>query len=203
MAPLPALAHPHVLIDAREDIVLDAEGRVVAIKHHWTFDEMFSSFAKQGLDKDGKYTRESLQPLAEVNVTSLAEYNYFTLVKVARKLVRLGKPQDYWIDHDDKTGALTLNFTMPLVEPVGGRGQPVLIQVYDPEYFVAFTLVENDPVHLSAGAPACKMDIKRPAELDDATTAQLAQVPASIRQLPPMMSGLTASLSNDITVTCP
>ena len=48
--------------------------RVTGVRHAWTFDDMFSTFATQGLDakEKGEFTREELAPLAEVNV-DLAE----------------------------------------------------------------------------------------------------------------------------------
>ena len=67
-----AEAHPHVWVTAKSEVVYAADGSVTAVRHHWTFDEMFSTFAVQGMDtkKAGGLTREDLAPLAEVNVTS-------------------------------------------------------------------------------------------------------------------------------------
>src|SRR5262245_39010514 len=75
-----ALAHPHLYVTMKSEIVYDAEGRMTGIRHHWTFDDMFSSYATQGLEskQKGIYTREELQPLAEVNVTSMKDYDFFT-----------------------------------------------------------------------------------------------------------------------------
>jgi len=75
-----ALAHPHVYVTMKSEIVYDAEGRMTGIRHHWTFDDMFSSYATQGLDskEKGVFTREELQPLAEVNITSMKEFEFFT-----------------------------------------------------------------------------------------------------------------------------
>ena len=71
----------------KSEIVYDAEGRMTGIRHHWTFDDMFSSYATQGLEskEKGKFTREELQPLAEVNVTSLKEFDFFTQGKMNGK----------------------------------------------------------------------------------------------------------------------
>ena len=75
-----ASAHPHVWVTVKSELVYGANGTVTAVRHHWTFDEMFSTFATQGLDtdKDGKLSRDELKGLAEVNVTSLKEFDYFT-----------------------------------------------------------------------------------------------------------------------------
>jgi ABC-type uncharacterized transport system substrate-binding protein len=45
-----AAAHPHVWIEAKSDLVFDAQGRVVAIDHDWTLDEMYTEAAVDGLD---------------------------------------------------------------------------------------------------------------------------------------------------------
>ncbi|HZD61672.1 MAG TPA: DUF1007 family protein, partial [Xanthobacteraceae bacterium] len=75
-----ASAHPHVWITVKSELVYAPDGSVTGVRHAWTFDDMFSVFALQGLDskKKGEYTREELAPLAEVNVTSLKEYDFFT-----------------------------------------------------------------------------------------------------------------------------
>ncbi|HMN74397.1 MAG TPA: DUF1007 family protein, partial [Rhodoblastus sp.] len=71
----PALAHPHVWVAARATVLFDKEGRIAGIRNDWTFDEMYSAFATQGLGQDGKPpTREELQPLAKTNIESLAEF---------------------------------------------------------------------------------------------------------------------------------
>ncbi len=43
--PFAADAHPHVLVDAKVDVVFDASGRLSAIRNIWQFDEAFSQFA--------------------------------------------------------------------------------------------------------------------------------------------------------------
>ena len=60
------------------------------VRHAWTFDDMFSTFATQGLEskKKGGFTRDELQPLAEVNVTSLKEFEYFSYAKANGKKTR-------------------------------------------------------------------------------------------------------------------
>ncbi len=65
-----ALAHPHVQVETETRIVHDASGQVAAIEHVWTFDELYSTYATQGLDRngDGQFSREELAELTTVNV---------------------------------------------------------------------------------------------------------------------------------------
>jgi ABC-type uncharacterized transport system substrate-binding protein len=76
-----AIAHPHVWATVRSEIVFGADHRITGIRHHWTFDEFYTAMAVQGLDAngDGVYSKEELQPLAQVNVESLKDFDYFTL----------------------------------------------------------------------------------------------------------------------------
>src|SRR5512145_2233873 len=75
-----ASAHPHVWVTIKSELVYPPDGSVTGVRHAWTFDDMFSAFATQGLEakSKGEFTREELAPLAEVNVSSLKEYDFFT-----------------------------------------------------------------------------------------------------------------------------
>ena len=115
---VPASAHPHVFVTMKSELVYDADGKVTAIRNAWTFDDMFSAYATQGLEskEKGKFTREELAPLAEVNVTNLKEYNYFTQGVADGGKIEFDGVKDYWLDYKDSI--LTLHFTMPLKAPV-------------------------------------------------------------------------------------
>ena len=82
-----AQAHPHVWVTMTSTVLYAPDGTVTGVRHAWTFDDMFSTFATQGLEskQKGVFTREELQPLAEVNVTSLKEYDYFSYAKANGK----------------------------------------------------------------------------------------------------------------------
>ena len=68
-----AQAHPHVWVTMQTELVYAPDGSITGIRHAWSFDDMFSTFATQGLEskEKGKFTREELAPLAKVNVESL------------------------------------------------------------------------------------------------------------------------------------
>ena len=87
----PALAHPHVWVTAKAEIVFAPDGKVTGVRHAWTFDEAYSAYVTQGLDtnNDGKLSPEELQDLANENAASLNEFDYFTVLKAR------GKPQAF------------------------------------------------------------------------------------------------------------
>ena len=114
MAGSAACAHPHVWVTVKSDLVYAPDGSVTGVQHAWTFDDMFSTFALQGLEgkKKGEFTREELAPLATVNVDSLKEYDFFTYAKANDKAVEFNEPQaGYYLEYDPKDTVLTLHFT--------------------------------------------------------------------------------------------
>lgn len=192
-----AQAHPHVWVTSKSELVYRPDGSVTGVRHAWTFDDMFSTFATQGLDskEKGKFTREELAPLAQVNVDSLKEFDYFTYARVNGKKADLDPPVDYWLDYTD--GLLTLHFTLPFKAPV--KAQTVDIEIYDGTWFVDFALAEKDPVALVGAPAACKLAVARPGE-----TAAAGPKPGES-----FFSGLApgsnfgAQFANKISVTCP
>ena len=98
-----ARAHPHVWVTMTSELVYAPDGSVTGVRHAWTFDDMFSTFATQGLEskEKGKFTREELAPLAQVNVESLKDFDYFTVAQVNGKKTDLNAPVDYWLEFTD------------------------------------------------------------------------------------------------------
>src|SRR6202051_2022629 len=92
-------AHPHVWVTMKSELLYAADGSVTGVRHAWTFDDMYSAFATQGIEhkKKGTFTRAELAALAEVNVSSLKEYGYFTSAKANGKKTPFGQPVDYWL----------------------------------------------------------------------------------------------------------
>ena len=79
-----AHAHPHVWATVRSEIILNADHQITGVRHSWTFDEFYSAMAVQGLDTngDGVFSAKELEPLAEVNIKSLKDFDYFTFVHI-------------------------------------------------------------------------------------------------------------------------
>jgi ABC-type uncharacterized transport system substrate-binding protein len=139
-----ALAHPHVWVTMKSELVYAPDGSITAIRHAWAFDDMFSVYATQGIEHktNGVFTREELASLADTNVTSLKEYDYFNYARIDGKKRKdaFGDPVDYWLDYKDSV--LTLHFTLPLKTPV--RAQSLEIDIYDPEFFIDFAFADDE-----------------------------------------------------------
>jgi len=160
----PASAHPHVWVTATSEMLYREDGSIVGVRHAWTFDEMFSTYALQGIEQKtrGTYTREELSELAKTNVESLKEYRFFTYAKAGddepSKKQHFEEPVDYYLEYKD--GALVLHFTLPFKTPF--KAKALLLEIYDPSYFVDFELDDDSPIKLVSAPAGCAVTIQRP-----------------------------------------
>jgi ABC-type uncharacterized transport system substrate-binding protein len=197
LGPATAEAHPHVWITARSELLYAPDGMVTGVRHAWTFDDMFSAYALQGIEAKtkGAYSREELSSLAQTNVESLKEYGFFTFAKADGKKQKFQEPVDYYLEYRDT--ALTLHFTLPARTPF--KATQLVLEVFDPAFFIDFKFVDKDPVQL-VGAPAnCKMAFQRPD--DGSASAQKLNEQTFMNGGD--NSNYGAMFANKITVDCP
>jgi hypothetical protein len=50
----PAAAHPHVWVLLKSQILYDEAGLVTGVRHVWTFDDLYSAFLTQDINREGK-----------------------------------------------------------------------------------------------------------------------------------------------------
>jgi ABC-type uncharacterized transport system substrate-binding protein len=190
-----AEAHPHVWITAKSELIYAPDGTITGVRHAWTFDDMFSTYALQGIEAKvkGAYSREELASLAQTNVESLKEFRFFTFAKADGKKENFLEPVDYFLEFKDS--ALTLHFTLPVKTPF--KAKQLVLEVFDHEFFIDFKYADLDPVKL-VGAPAdCKMQFQRPND-GTASAQKLGE-----QNFSGGGSNFGMMFANKITVDCP
>jgi len=193
-----AQAHPHVWVTIKSEVVYAPDGTVTGVRHAWSFDDMFSAFATQGLEtkQKGVFTREDLAPLAQVNIDSLKDFDYFTYARANGKKTEFDPPVDYWLDYKDEV--LTLRFTLPFKTPIPAKNLD--LEVYDPTYFIDFSLAEKDPVALVNAPKQCKLAVAGPGN-----SAPSSNAPVNEQFFNSLDQGTNygAQFANKISVKCP
>jgi ABC-type uncharacterized transport system substrate-binding protein len=191
-----AQAHPHVWITASSELIYAPDGSITGVRHAWAFDDMYSTYALQGIESKtkGAYSREELSSLAQTNVESLKEFGYFTFAKADGNKAKFLEPVDYFLEYKDSL--LTLYFTLPLKTPL--KPKQLALEVFDPSFFIDFKLADKEPVKLAGAPAACQMKIQRPND-GSANAQKLGEQT--------FMSGdnsnYGAMFANKITVECP
>jgi ABC-type uncharacterized transport system substrate-binding protein len=191
-----ASAHPHVWVTASSELLYAPDGTVTGVRHAWTFDDMFSTYALQGLETKtkGVYTREELAPLAQTNVESLKEFAFFTFAKADGRKQRFIDPVDYYLEYKDAT--LVLHFTLPFKTPF--KTKELALEIYDPTFFVDFALAKPEPIRLVSAPESCKAAIQRPSD-----GASQAQKLGEDNFTDGGNGNFGAMFANKVTVTCP
>ncbi len=190
-----AHAHPHVWVTVKTELLFDARKQLTGFRHQWTFDEAYSAFAVEGSDanQDGAYDREELKALAEVNISSLKEFDYFTFPRNAGQALARVAPKDYWLEYHDKK--LTLFFTLPLAKPLPiSEAKGFSFAIYDPTNYVDFGLAKQNPVKLIDAPTGCVPEVSDPASRSTS---------GSLLNMPPPSDDPAAQYASIVRIQCP
>jgi ABC-type uncharacterized transport system substrate-binding protein len=197
-----AQAHPHVWVTMATELLYAPDGSVNAVRQAWTFDDMFSAFATTGIQAKtkGQFTRQELAPLAQENVESLKDYDYFTYAKIDGKRQKdaFNPPVDYWLNYDSKETVLTLHFTLPFKEPV--KTKQLTLEIYDPEFFIDFGFAEKNPVRLVGAPQQCTATSDKPSDSNFPVLFQRLNKSFITSEA---NIGMGMNFANKISVTCP
>ncbi|MBX5158695.1 MULTISPECIES: DUF1007 family protein [unclassified Rhizobium] len=162
LAPAAALAHPHIFVEARLEVVADKDGNIEELRNVWRFDEVFSSSVVMDFDKN---TDLKLEPneLAEVGKTvkqSLSEYDYYMNLTINGKNITVQKPDIIHVDYKD--GQLLMFFAVKPAEKMPLKGR-LTFGVYDPTLYTSIDFPTDDELAIVGdGFKACKRQVVRP-----------------------------------------
>lgn len=203
-----AQAHPHIWIDGGVELVFDAQGQATAVRQSWLFDELFSTYALQGMprDKAGQVPQDELAKITSEWMASLGEpeSHFFTKVTLAGKPVKFGSPVNAKTTWDPKASQLVLSFDLPIAPTVSVADKVLEIDIQDPSYFVAFNYKGGVRAFNVIDAPKqCKSNYMPPRPLDPKTERLLFSIPPDQKVLPPNLQEAVRQLSHQFTVKCP
>lgn len=199
LSPCAALAHPHVWIDMRSSVNFNAEGAVDAIGVAWTFDEFYSQFATDGIDKNknGKLDANELQELANTYAKNLKDYRYFMFVETDGKLTDTGAPTNAKAIFD--RGQLTFAFRLPLTSAVNPAAIKLSYSSFDPTYYIDIAPVKSNSVVFTGPAPkACSFALRKV----DTTQPGALNISQSVKMTKPVDAVLNATSAAVVDITC-
>ena len=112
------MAHPHVFAEANLEVALDDGGMVVALRHVWRFDDLFSSTVLLEFDKNADLVLDNaeLEEVGAVIHESLAEFDYFQFVTAKGRDVKMQAPERIMANFEDNQ--LIILFESRPVDPL-------------------------------------------------------------------------------------
>ena len=164
LLPLPALAHPHIFVDASHELIFDDQGRLEAVRARWDYDEMFTLLMVEdgGYDtnKDGAISGDELTGFQQWDADWPEDYAGDMVVEIGGQKIPLERPSDWAAEwHDGRAVSI---HTRPLADPVevaGAASPQILIRAYDPDYYVAYTITAEPEF---TGREDCKAQVFEP-----------------------------------------
>lgn len=139
MLPCAALAHPHVFVDASITLRYDAEGQLASVEEVWAYDEFYSlvMLSEVGEPGAGGFDPGQMANLQGLD-TNWDPLNGGTLaIESPRGLVPTTSPRH--ISTRVEGNSIVTRRSHTIVAPISGE-IPVSIRVYDPTYYVSFTM---------------------------------------------------------------
>jgi ABC-type uncharacterized transport system substrate-binding protein len=168
----PVFAHPHVWIDAKVEVILNDRNEATGIRIGWTYDDLYSLYVvgDMGLDPDwdGKLTPEEEARLSGFDMNWDPGFPGDTYALHGEVPLALSRPKDWTATYAE--GKITSTHLRSFDAPVPLGAKPLLVQVYDPGYYVAYG-IPFDPV--VTGGTGCTAEVFVP-DLDAAEQELLA-----------------------------
>lgn len=159
-APHQATAHPHIWIMASATFVFEG-GKLAEVRHRWVFDDLFSSYLLTEFNggQTDLISEEARVALRDNAFSNLRELQYFTYLRHGESPLALDEAKNFKAFLDK--GSLVYDFTLALHEPVAVSGEPVVLGIYDPTYYVDVLLDEDAPAAIAGDTSgACRHAVK-------------------------------------------
>jgi ABC-type uncharacterized transport system substrate-binding protein len=201
--PGPALAHPHAWIDGKVEVILNDANQATGVRIFWVYDSLYSLYvvSDRGMDVDwdGKLTPEEEAALSGFDMDWDEGFPGDTYALLGETALPLSRPKDWTATYADDRVTTTHLRTFDAPVPLGDL--PLIVQLYDPGYYVAYA-IPYDPV--VTGGVGCSAQVFVP-DLDEAA----AELQAALAEFTPDIDleadfpAIGAAYAEEVRVTCP
>jgi ABC-type uncharacterized transport system substrate-binding protein len=163
LGPAALTAHPHIFVDAGLTLVIE-EGRVVSVEVTWLYDELYSLILMEDYDLDADFdlalTEEEVARTLGFDLDWSYGFEGGLVMQRDGAELSLGAPEPVSMELVGD-GQLRTTHRRPVVDE--GGAAPLVAQVFDPEFYVAFEMTGD----MAAIGSQCETTLVR-ADLDAA-----------------------------------
>ena len=196
-----AKAHPHIFVDASAAFIFDEHGKLQALRISWTYDEFttLTLFETLDLDKDGDGVLNDADHAAVIDGEPHwdPEDKGDVDLEVAGKDYPLGRPEAGAVTFENNR--IEVSFNLPLSEQVAVTDTAVLLRLYDPGFYYAYTIL---PTLDATDLPErCQAEIV-PFDPNATERALKEQLAALSREDTPTQQNVGRLFSDEVRLTC-
>lgn len=203
MASRPAMAHPHIFVDAELEVIFTAQGQPDALRISWVYDPLFSMLllSDMGLDSDfdGVLHADEVAALDGFDMNWIDGYHGDTHVTQNGQGLPLDGPEQTTSGFQD--GRLHSSHMRRLLTPPD-PDQPWEVSVHDPSYYTRYTL-SGPPV--VTGSSDCTAQVIPPdmAQAEAALAAELDALAATDGDAEADFPAVGALFADRVRISCP
>lgn len=160
-----AHAHPHTWIELNSKFVIDQNGRLTEINQKWEFDVFFSLMALDDAINEHGSEEKALTETAKQMIENLANYDYFSSLRMQDSSITLNTPEQYSLVTKEKYGqqVLELEMTFAIEGEVMVADQDIEYQVYDPTYYISMLHSQESNIKIvGESSEACTTQLNQP-----------------------------------------
>lgn len=198
----PALAHPHVWIDAGIEVILNDRNEATGVRVSWTYDDLYSLYVvgDMGLDPDwdGKLTPEEVARLSGFDMAWDADFPGDTYALLGEAPLALSRPSDWTASYAG--GKITSTHLRSFDAPVPVGKVPLVLQAYDPGYYVAYGIAALPVLTGGKGCSARTFEPDVDAE-EEKLLAALSEYTPDV-DLEAEFPAVGANFAEEVRVTC-
>ena len=197
-----AAAHPHIFVDTGVEVIFDDQGLATALRVTWTYDDLFSLMIVEDRDMDpdfdGVLTPEETNAIQGFDMQWDPGYAGDTYALLGEADLVLSGPEEWETRYAD--GRLTSSHLRRFDGPVALLDQPLVVQVYDPSFYTAYTIA-TDPV--ITGRVGCESQTFGPdlAAADQILQDAIAEQAGSA-DVEGDFPAIGAAYSEEVRITC-
>ncbi|SPH20606.1 hypothetical protein ASD8599_01345 [Ascidiaceihabitans donghaensis] len=198
-----AAAHPHIFVDTRFEVLVDAQNNVTHIRVSWSYDDLYSLLLAEDFDidqdGDGTLTPKETALITGFDMKWIPGYDGdLDAISAGRKL-KLSAPMDYTAIMTD--GIITTTH-LRAVEGAPTLTETLTLKPYDAGFYTAYDVTR--PTIITGGV-GCQETLISPdidAALEDMRT-QIAQLDPNVDLEGEGFPALGEKFAPKIEITCP
>ena len=198
----PAAAHPHVWIDAGIEVILNDRNEATGVRISWTYDDLYSLYVvgDMGLDPDwdGKLTPEEEAKLAGFDMKWDPGFPGDTYALIDGAALDLSRPSDWTASYAG--GRITSTHLRTFAAPVPVGDKPLILQAYDPGYYVAYS-IPGDPVVTGGTGCSARTFVPDLGEAEQKLMEALSEYTPDV-DLEAEFPAVGANFAEEVRVTC-
>lgn len=197
----PVSGHPHVFVDVKAGFRVEEGDMLTGLHIVWTYDPFTTLFLFDVLDLDrdgdGALNQHDKAAILRGETEWPEDYVGDIYLEVDAKPSPHLTPQHAYVRYEQDQ--ISVGFDLPLAEPVAIAGREVVLRLYDPAYYYAYTVTQlAQPVPLPAHCAA----VLQSFEPDEAASELMSALGTLSREETPAQENVGRLFSDKVMLKC-